>query len=145
MCTARSALKMLLYTPLGKTLLNNFLGRWKDPSGDIFQHTAQVERREVDPEVVKHMDQKLEKLVRDAYKLVPSCKPCHVQLLLWLEELGQNTGISPMVILSMANVLTPIIGKLVVRYSTSLVEYPATGPLSSSSSEDEEEGKYEGK
>ena len=64
---------MLLYTPLGKTLLNNFLGRWKDPSGDIFQHTAQVDRRVVDPEVLKHMDQKLEKLLPDAYKLVSSC------------------------------------------------------------------------
>ena len=64
---------MLLYTPLGKMLLTNLLGRWKDCSADIFQHTAQVERREVDPEVVKHLDQKLEKLVRDAYKLVSSC------------------------------------------------------------------------
>ena len=49
-----------------------------------------------------------------------------------------------MVIHSMANVLTPIIGQLVVRYSTSLVEYLATGPLSSSSSEDEEEDEYRG-
>ena len=73
MCTGRSALKMLLYTPLGKMLLTNLLGRWKDCSADIFQHTAQVDRRVVDPEVLKHMDQKLEKLLPDAYKLVSSC------------------------------------------------------------------------
>ena len=50
-----------------------------------------------------------------------------------------------MVIHSMANVLIPIIGQLVVRYSTSLVEYLATSPPSSSSSEDEEEYEYEGR
>ena len=71
--TARSTLKMLLDTPLGKMLLTNLLGRWKDCSADIFQHTAQVDRRVVDPEVLKHMDQKLEKLLPDAYKLVSSC------------------------------------------------------------------------
>ena len=71
---------MLLYTPLGKMLLTNLLGRWKDRSADIFQHTAQV-----DPEVVKHLDQKLEKLVRDAYKLVSSCNamPCTTSAQAW--------------------------------------------------------------
>ena len=49
-----------------------------------------------------------------------------------------------MVVHSMANVLIPIIGQLVVRYSTSLVEYLATSPPSSSSSEDEEEDEYRG-
>ena len=64
--------------------------------------------------------------------------PCHVQLPHRLGELGQNTGISPMVINSMANVLTPIIGQL--------MEYLTTGPPSSSSSEDEEEYyEYEGR
>ena len=42
-----------------------------------------------------------------------------------------------MVINSMANVLTPIIGQL--------MEYLTTGPPSSSSSEDEEEYEYRGR
>merc|ERR1719394_1479434 len=95
----------------------------QERSQDAVEHPSeQVERREVNPEVVKHMDQKLKKLLRDAYEL---------------GELGQNTGIFPTVIHSMDNVLTPIIGQL--------MEYLTIGSPSSSSSEDEEEYEYEGR